>query len=242
MFPRLWTWKEIKDTCHWHRCSGARIVTDDCEICLAVGHGPHFGYTATHTIAIEMGVYYWVFITDVSYSWTHVLDVIWHLHSVWFSRKQHERCGNHSLKQTRYFKDYHNRGDKCRHESSGEICGSALLTYITANWSNTTTVFLWQQKTRKYTPITCNLMSTCKPSRLSSRPWGQALKNNNYLPCPSEWGWKLDNEGKWVPLWSYLPEASRGCRELIKCGWKKTLHWKMSLLLNQSPMYTTLFL
>ena len=48
--------------------------------------------------------------------------------------------------------------------------------------------------------------------------WGQALKNNNYLPCPSEWGWKLDNEGKWVPLWSYLPEASRGCRELIKCG------------------------
>ena len=25
---------------------------------LSFGHAPHFGYTAAHTIAIEMGVYY----------------------------------------------------------------------------------------------------------------------------------------------------------------------------------------
>ena len=23
--------------------------------------------------------------------------------------------------------------------------------------------------------------------------WGQALKNNPSLPCPSEWGWDIDN-------------------------------------------------
>ena len=51
--------------------------------------------------------------------------------------------------------------------------------------------------------------------------WGQALKVNPTLPCPSEWGWKLDSEGIWVPLWSTLPEASKGCRELIKCASKK---------------------
>ena len=53
------------DTCHWYRCSGAHIVMDDCEICLACEHGSHFRYTAAHTIAIEMGVHYWVFITVV---------------------------------------------------------------------------------------------------------------------------------------------------------------------------------
>ena len=67
---------EEKKTCHRHRCSGARIVMDDCEICLAFGHDLHFGYTASHSIAIEMNVQYWVFITEVSYSCTHVLDLI----------------------------------------------------------------------------------------------------------------------------------------------------------------------
>ena len=51
--------------------------------------------------------------------------------------------------------------------------------------------------------------------------WGQALKSNPSLPSPSEWGWKLDNQGKWVPLWSSLPEASQECGELIKCACKK---------------------
>ncbi len=51
---------------------------------------------------------------------------------------------------------------------------------------------------------------------------GQALIANSTLPSPSEWGWqKEDNDGQWTPLWTILPEASKGCRELIKCGCKK---------------------
>ena len=46
---------------------------------------------------------------------------------------------------------------------------------------------------------------------LYSRTLATSLKNNPSLPCPSEWGWIVDNEGKW----SYLPEASQECRELI---------------------------
>ena len=47
--------------------------------------------------------------------------------------------------------------------------------------------------------------------------WGQALVPNPELPSPSEWGWQ--NElGTWKPLWTKLPEASKACRELIKCG------------------------
>ncbi len=52
--------------------------------------------------------------------------------------------------------------------------------------------------------------------------WGQALIANPTLPSPSEWGWqKEDNDGQWTPLWTILPEASKGCRELIKFGCKK---------------------
>ena len=89
--------RKTNSTCPWHRCSGARIEMGDCKICLAFGHGLHFGYTAAHTIAIKMGVHYWVFITEVCYSWTHVLDVIWHLHSR-LARKQHGRWGSHYFK------------------------------------------------------------------------------------------------------------------------------------------------
>ena len=51
--------------------------------------------------------------------------------------------------------------------------------------------------------------------------WGQALTANPSLPSPSEWGWQKDKDGNWTPLWTTLPEASKGCRELVKCNCKK---------------------
>ena len=50
--------------------------------------------------------------------------------------------------------------------------------------------------------------------------WGQALNSNPFLPSPEVWGWKQNEHNTLVPCWSTLPEASRGCRELIKCGCK----------------------
>ncbi|KAL9978412.1 hypothetical protein ACROYT_G015925 [Oculina patagonica] len=38
------------------------------------------------------------------------------------------------------------------------------------------------------------------------------------LPSPSEWGWKRSESQLWEPLWTTLPEASKACQELLKCG------------------------
>jgi hypothetical protein len=50
--------------------------------------------------------------------------------------------------------------------------------------------------------------------------WGQAICPQMRLPSPEEWGWTKTDNG-WEPKWTVLPEASKGCRELIKCGCKK---------------------
>jgi len=47
--------------------------------------------------------------------------------------------------------------------------------------------------------------------------WGQCQITSPDLPDPGEWGWQKTS-GVWEPLWSILPEASRACMELIRCG------------------------
>lgn len=50
--------------------------------------------------------------------------------------------------------------------------------------------------------------------------WGQATISNPQLPNPQEWGWTLTNN-VWEPYWTTLPDATKSCRELIRCGCKK---------------------
>ena len=50
--------------------------------------------------------------------------------------------------------------------------------------------------------------------------WGQCLVCIPELPSPSEWGWTRSESDVWQPLWSTLPEASKVCQELVKCGCK----------------------
>ena len=47
-----------------------------------------------------------------------------------------------------------------------------------------------------------------------------SLGERQVIPTPSEFGWKQD-EDHWSPLWTKLPEASKACSELLKCGCKK---------------------
>ena len=114
------------------------------------------------------------------------------LHSVQFARKQHKRCGSHSLKH-------------CKLSISKIITAAVtdadmkvLERYVVLIYSrplqlteaiHQLTVLPWKQKIRKYTPITFSLMSTCKPSSLPSRPhMGTGFVNNHFPQCPSEWG------------------------------------------------------
>jgi hypothetical protein len=55
--------------------------------------------------------------------------------------------------------------------------------------------------------------------------WGQADRPVQTLPDPSAWGWQFA-AGRWEPFWTSLPEASRVCRELLKCGCKKACRTK----------------
>ena len=50
--------------------------------------------------------------------------------------------------------------------------------------------------------------------------WGQAEIAEPVLPKPGEWGWQF-NDKTWQPVWSALDEASKACRELLKCACKK---------------------
>jgi hypothetical protein len=53
----------------------------------------------------------------------------------------------------------------------------------------------------------------------SGHVWSQTLVVEPALPCPSEWGWYLE-DSNWLPRWMTLPEADKCCPELLKCGCK----------------------
>ena len=50
--------------------------------------------------------------------------------------------------------------------------------------------------------------------------WGQALIASPLVPNPPHWGWITDT-GEWRPLCTTLPEITKSCQELVKCGCKK---------------------
>ena len=50
--------------------------------------------------------------------------------------------------------------------------------------------------------------------------WNNALVKEQPIYVPTNWGWKLC-DGKFVPLWMTQREASKECRELVKCSCKK---------------------
>jgi len=73
--------------------------------------------------------------------------------------------------------------------------------------------------------------------------WDQALVRSSACYSPNDWGWEYKN-GKWNPLWMTLPQASKACYELLRCGCKRVapetanvskrassvtlqLHWRM---------------
>ena len=59
--------------------------------------------------------------------------------------------------------------------------------------------------------------------------WGQALTGKPQVPSPGSWGWeKVTDDSLWTPCWTTLPEASKACEELIKCGCKKSCSQRCS--------------
>jgi len=52
--------------------------------------------------------------------------------------------------------------------------------------------------------------------------WYRSLQAEQNLPSPGEWGWLAnDDDCKWKPLWTDLPDVAKCTPELLKCGCKK---------------------
>ena len=59
--------------------------------------------------------------------------------------------------------------------------------------------------------------NTMRCTFIAGYVWGQSLVYTPVLPCPSQWGWKREDDC-WEPHWTSLPPVSKACREFIKCG------------------------
>lgn len=51
--------------------------------------------------------------------------------------------------------------------------------------------------------------------------WGRSLVPLQELPSAADWGWHQTADEGWKPTWTSLPEASKACSELIRCGCKR---------------------
>ena len=48
--------------------------------------------------------------------------------------------------------------------------------------------------------------------------WGNTSIKQQNLPEAKLWGWMKDKEGRYQPFWTLDPIASKGCKQLVKCG------------------------
>jgi hypothetical protein len=49
--------------------------------------------------------------------------------------------------------------------------------------------------------------------------WASSLCLAPQYPSPGDWGWE-QRDLKWVPFWTGLPDAGRGCSLIYRCGCK----------------------
>ena len=71
--------------------------------------------------------------------------------------------------------------------------------------------------------------------------WGQSQIPNPDSPSPAEWGGQKILMVAWHPFWTVLSEASKGCRELMKCKCRKRCAGKCKCSASNLP-YTELCL
>ena len=71
-------------------------------------------------------------------------------------------------------------------------------------------------------PTQAALLEHCKRVVYQASVWAKSLIDTQDLSLPEGYGWTMENSPSWIPVWSHLPEASKACRQLIKCGCKST--------------------
>ena len=73
-------------------------------------------------------------------------------------------------------------------------------------------------------PTNATLLQHTKNANLQAGyVWAHSTVRTPYLPNPQDWGWTQHSDNSlWEPLRTDLSEASKACRELIKCRCKSS--------------------
>ena len=112
---------------------------------------------------------------------------------------------------------------------TSEECMERLERFVTLMYDRTsnktcvneTRKQLFAQEGRAYDaipPIRAALLQhTNRAAYQAGYCWGQALAPSPDLPSPGDWGW-IFREGEWQPFWTTLPDVTKSCRELLRCG------------------------
>ena len=63
------------------------------------------------------------------------------------------------------------------------------------------------------------LFHHCQRAIYQTGVWGRCLETYQSLPVPSDFGWQRSNNSDvpWEPVWITNGEASKECREFVKC-------------------------
>ena len=81
-----------------------------------------------------------------------------------------------------------------------------------------------RQINERYSPTKAALIHHTKPATYQAGYcWGQVMIAAPELPSSGDWGWKRKEPSGWEiqVCWTNLPEATKACRELLRCGCKK---------------------
>ena len=62
------------------------------------------------------------------------------------------------------------------------------------------------------------LQHTKRAAYQAGHCWVKSLIPTYQLPWPTEWGWTLNTDQKFEPLWTTISQVSEVCQELLKCG------------------------
>ena len=76
----------------------------------------------------------------------------------------------------------------------------------------------------EYIPPTADaLLEHSKRAGYQTGVWGTSLVSQQNLPSPQSFGWKCsDPNSDWEPVWITQGEASKECREFVKCSCRTT--------------------
>ena len=197
-------------------------ILKDCELWVAFGHGKHFRYIAAHSIADELD--------DESCQGLLFLHAISGCDTVSAFCGIGKKTAWEVWRTSDVFKSLFSRLSL----APSTMCDADLVTlerFVVLLYQRTSPLLrvnearkrlfaFGNRKLENIPPTRAALMQHAKRAAFQAgHVWGQSLVANVITPSPADWGWE-NVGGTWSPVWSSLGEASKVCRELVKCACK----------------------